>query len=283
MSGKVYLIITLLMIILVGCGQEMNNDPGQEERIPNDIQQGNLSTVEEISSQKEYLNLSTLQVQWYADEDPEQLDISYRLSDILQLKIKTTNEEWDLDLPELAYPEDVQVIQLEEGQSALSIKLNYYEPEATIQNPVDERWAYLILRSQNNRFMTLLNTMTDQSHTENNFKISFTSPDHFNILDHSTNFTVDFKSDLYSENPNLSLFKPSNWFTQVNLTTSQTGNAEISCTKMIPGLNKESPLGFFKYNYIWINDAFVLTKESFFTSPGVFMENPTIVKETSYE
>lgn len=275
------LIVTLL---LSGCGRsEPALDTVAAESQPNQ------STQEE--EQSDFIAMGNTRIAWDGSNNEEEFEASYRIQDHLQLKIHTEDEEMLLDLTKVAFPDKMNVIALQEGVNAIAITLDYHEPAATIELPINERWAYLIIGKQNGKLAVLLNTIEDKTHQENNYQITFDRKGYFQIIDNLTQFKVDFNVEIddeyehfyrnLSEDENPNLFQPANWFTQINpiLTNSKF---EIEYIKMIPGVRSRKPLGFFSYHYNWIDSQFALTKETFFTAPGVFIENPKVLKEQQF-
>ncbi|MBH5320907.1 hypothetical protein I6N90_24270 [Paenibacillus sp. GSMTC-2017] len=95
-----------------------------------------------------------------------------------------------VNLAETAFPVDAAVFPLDNSQSAIAIKLNYYEPESTVQNSVDERWGYVIMGKLNGEIVELFNSLEVAAHKENNYEVALNELNHIQITDKSTQFTT---------------------------------------------------------------------------------------------
>jgi hypothetical protein len=273
----------LSMAILSGCGSEQigTTNPPSPASSASDLKPPILQT-----SKPEPIYLDEIRA------GQNTYRIGYRPQQPEVLIIQTSSGVQELQLPQAAFPVNASPLMLDGGHDAVAVRLHYFEPEATIQNPIDERWAYVVLEETGGKIETLLNTMNAAPNQADNFQIRFDREGHFEIRDRNTSFTVALNIEAVEEyrrffdridgDQQTPQFQPSDWFTLVTLTAAGP-KTEIVCVKLIPGIRREAPLGYFQYHYRWMNGEFALTKESFFTAAGVFMENPKIIKEKTFE
>lgn len=281
MNGKRLLLLTVLVSLFAACEANPASKQGQNDTV-------------EVKPELEYQLASEVNIDWNEDGVREKVALWYRNDTTMSLKIKTGSEEDRYVMPEIGYPEHSEKIILEKGKlSAVSFIMNYYEPEATIQNTIDEKRASLVVGRKDGKFAPLLNTMQHTVHQKDNYMIVYDGDAQLTITDKSTGFIVSFKLDniensLFKNNVQDTdmnkIFQPSTWYTEVKMNQgTDQGNAEIICVKLIPGFQREYPLGFFEYHYTWKNGQFDLTKEIFFSAKGVFIEEPKVIKQMLFD
>ncbi|WP_025027499.1 hypothetical protein [Caldalkalibacillus mannanilyticus] len=277
---KIYVFVILIILLFSGCTQ--NEGLKEQQTIgERDEQQNELTLVGKES------------IDWDGSGIKEEVEVSYYNAETLHLIIKTKEQEQIFIMPQVAFPEQVTTLSLDASQSGIAIQINYYEPEATIQNKVDERWAYLILGRQKGEIIPLLNSLEHLDHQNQNYEIVYYRDGKCAVIDHSSMVEIEFmipfddeyKSlfhHLMNESESITKYESADWYMDIKIEEKEN-KPIIKFSKMIPGIQRNDPLGYFQYDYTWKNDHFVLSKEAFFTAKGVFFLDPVEIKQVSFD
>lgn len=289
-------LLILLLILLSACQAKNASDPNAT--MPAQINKESNSQTEDVhqSKHEKYNLIFEEKIVWTKDNAPDAVKILARNDDRLHIKVMSGFGEKSIELDEYGFPERVEIFPLDmKGSQALLLKINYYQPEEKTETIIDERWAVLVLGQKDGKINPLFQTMNLPVNLNHNYNVEYNIDVGFKILDKSTGFTVNFVptyDDEYRTYLNQAIqkteferaFEPSAWFAQVDLVpATENENSMIRLTKVIPGLKRDYPVGFFEYEYTWDLNQYRLSKEKFYTAEGVFLLNPKKIQEMKFD
>jgi hypothetical protein len=288
----VAIIAACSVLLLSSCN---NQEPPVESNTPTstlDNMQGN-PEPSVPSAVKDQALLLEENPDWNQDGNTENLSVSASNDNGITITVEYEGEKQAVNIQKNGTAQSSEVIQLDEKTYGIAVKISGNDPNGTINDPVDERFSYLIWAFVDNQLIPVFNGFENNANLNDTYEIKYLGGGEFSLTDKKTEFKVEVKAEVEESDEALfnrivesnevmkKQFEPSTWFTSAELIVLNN-SMQIDLIKMIPGYDRAHPLGYFQYTFAWAGKEFILQKESFFTASGVMMLEPKVVKEMKF-